>query len=48
MRRIAIALVILLLIGGGLFFITRPKSIPVVLAETVAITVLAAQTPPRL
>lgn len=33
MRRIAIALVILLLIGGGLFFITRPKSIPVVLAE---------------
>ncbi len=33
MRRIAIPLVILLLIGGGLFFITRPKSIPVVLAE---------------
>ena len=33
MRRIAIALVILLLIGGGLFYLTRPKPIPVVLAE---------------
>ena len=33
MRRIAIIAVILALLGGGLFWITRPKPIPVVLKE---------------
>ena len=33
MRRIAIVVVILALLGGGLFWITRPKPIPVVLKE---------------
>ena len=33
MRRIAIIVVILAILGGGLFWITRPKPIPVVLKE---------------
>ena len=33
MRRILIVVAVLLLIGGGLFFATRPKPIPVVLKE---------------